>query len=138
MVVLKQSLTDLRSGQSIGSTSTGGANLEQDPDDRQAWFRSMWEGKAEQEPARSDEQSHDADEDDDFDEDFDDFAEEGEEDDFGDFDEATPTPAPVTESQPVTSLQSIFSSLVSSYEIMLDGKVFVHADWGADCSSSHP
>ena len=85
----------LRSGQSISESPQGGPHIEQDPDDRQAWFRSMWEGKPQPEPPQLDGTSNDADDDDDddgFGDDFDEFAEEGGDEDFGDFDEPTPAP----------------------------------------------
>ncbi|KAF2211639.1 hypothetical protein CERZMDRAFT_42677 [Cercospora zeae-maydis SCOH1-5] len=86
--------------------------VEQDPENRQEWFRSMWEGSQEQTPTQASTQVDatlpgDAaddvpddgdDDDDDFGDDFDDFAEGGEDDDFGDFDEpATPAPLPETQ-----------------------------------------
>ncbi|KAK0252327.1 hypothetical protein B0A54_14126 [Friedmanniomyces endolithicus] len=68
---------------------------EVDPEQQQAWFRSMWEGKQDQgervQPTKdeaetnADDEEHEADENGD---DFDDFNEGGGEDDFGDFDEA--------------------------------------------------
>lgn len=102
------------SGQSHGESSTGGSHIEQDPEDRQAWFRSMWEGKSQDEPAPHAESSNDADDDDDFGDDFDEFAEGEGDDDFGDFDEATPTSAPALESQPAPPSASILAGLVSS------------------------
>lgn len=100
--------------------------VEQNPEDRQAWFRSMWEGKQEddtptQETPQTtqsnipDDDAEDAD--DDFGDDFDEFAEGGEDDDFGDFDEPT-TPAPVPEQQPQSySLPDALAGLVSSHQI---------------------
>ena len=103
------------SGQSHAESSAGGPDVEQDPDDRQAWFRSMWEGKSKDEPPPQEESSNDADDDDDFGDDFDEFAEGGGDDDFGDFDEATPTPAaPESEPQPTAPSISVLAGLVSS------------------------
>jgi hypothetical protein len=63
---------------------------EADPEQRQAWFRSMWESggdatetRLEQDSAANDDKADD----DDLGDDFDDFNEGGD-DDFGDFDEA--------------------------------------------------
>ncbi|KAK4504047.1 hypothetical protein PRZ48_004962 [Zasmidium cellare] len=100
------------SGQSHTESSAGGPDVEQDPDDRQAWFRSMWEGKSKDEPPPQEESSNDADDDDDFGDDFDEFAEGGGDDDFGDFDEATPTPAaPESEPQPTAPSISVLAGL---------------------------
>ncbi|KAI5359369.1 hypothetical protein Slin14017_G102710 [Septoria linicola] len=90
------------------SGENGQDQVEQDPEDRQAWFRSMWEGKHEDDTptqetpqtTQNDIPDDDAEDDDaGFGDDFDDFAEGGEDDDFGDFDEPT-TPAPVPEQRP--------------------------------------
>jgi hypothetical protein len=112
------------------------AQIERDPEDQQAWFRSMWEGKAavEQPVALQDDadkvavedadqdeddfgDDQDAQNDDDFGDDFDEFAEEAEDDDFGDFDDATPAaevPPPSVPPLQDTSSQNIFAGLVSS------------------------
>jgi len=85
----------------------------------QEWFRSMWEGKSEDEPASQEDNdaSNDDNDQDDFGDDFDEFAEEG--DDFGDFDEAedvvTPQPAPTPAPQPAPP--DILGDLVSSSQI---------------------
>lgn len=113
-----------------------GSNAEQPPvseEDRQAWFRSMWEGDGSKDagPAGteiSDEEAKDEkpkndddddDDDDDLGDDFDDFAEgqEGGDDDFGDFDDADETPmAPEPKAQPPPQpqLPDALAGLVSS------------------------
>lgn len=129
---------DIRS--SRGETS-GPAQVEQDPEDRQAWFRSMWEAKAADPPPsphqttphdniedHHEEQDNaaavvdDDDDEDDFGDDFDDFAEGADgDDDFGDFDQADHTPAPLplpetqhSQSAPLPSALSHFVSTFSS------------------------
>ena len=69
---------------------------------RQEWFRSMWEGKQTETSAEPDQeaaalpdteqQQEDAGDEGDFGDDFDEFNEGGEDEDFGDFDEADSTP----------------------------------------------
>lgn len=106
------------SGQSVPEASRGRSHVEQDPEDRQAWFRSMWEGKPQDEPPPQEGSSNDADDDDDdFGDDFDDFAEGGGDDDFGDFDDATTTPsaAPEPQPQPTAPSSSVLAGLVSSF-----------------------
>ena len=120
------------SGPSDSAAPARGSDLEQDPAQRQAWFRTMWEGElegdkaAQQQPQQEEEDedeeeaANDADDDDDPGDDFDEFAEGGGDDDFGDFDEAqevmTPqstapsAPAP----QPTVPAASILAGLVSS------------------------
>ncbi len=97
-----------------------------DPEQQQAWFRSMWEGKQDQgehlQPTKdeaepdADGEEHEADEDGD---DFDDFNEGGGEDDFGDFDEAeeaesTPTAEAPTHPPHPAAPPDILAGLVSS------------------------
>lgn len=100
--------------------------VEQDPDNRQAWFRSMWEGNQDQQEtptqastnmdadSQGDAAEDVPDDEDDFGDDFDDFAEGGEDDDFGDFDESA-TPAPVPETQ-TYSLPDSLAGLVSALQ----------------------
>lgn len=94
------------------------------PDDQQAWFRSMWEGK--EKNSEAEEQHEEQDKsipaengeagDGDFGDDFDEFAEEGgDDDDFGDFDEAED--APVERSIPAVSqpaVPDVLADLVSA------------------------
>ncbi|SMR51624.1 unnamed protein product [Zymoseptoria tritici ST99CH_3D1] len=109
---------EMRTLDGSSQRAPGDSEIEQDPEDQQAWFRSMWEGKAvtEQPAPTPDDASNDADQDDDddFGDDFDEFAEEAEDDDFGDFDEATPSaeaaPPSVPEPQSV-STQNILAGL---------------------------
>ena len=117
-----------RSGQSDSEAPARGTNLDQDPEQRQAWFRTMWESepqeKATQQEALQGRQdaADDAADDDDFGEEFDEFAEGGTDEDFGDmeFGEAeevmTPTPAEPSapESHHTTPTASILAGLVSS------------------------
>ena len=107
-------------------TESYSSGVEQDPEDRQAWFRSMWEAKKEEDiPAEGTEENgeehDDANDDDDFGDDFDDFAEGGEDDDFGDFDDEPTTPGVVTANvpeQPLSySLPEHLAGLVSSHQI---------------------
>lgn len=87
----------------------GQDNQPVDEEQRQAWFRSMWEGKpAEAGPdaAVADEQATQADDDDAFGDDFDDFNEGDGDDDFGDFDEAgEEEAAETTAEQPAPAAQ---------------------------------
>lgn len=101
------------------------SEIEQNPEDRQAWFRSMWEAKEEEDvpPAETEdnEQNDEADDNDDFGDDFDDFAEGGEDDDFGDFDDEPTTPGVIEANvpeQPLSySLPEQLAGLVSSHAI---------------------
>lgn len=92
-----------------------------DGDQQQAWFRDMWEGKAQEEPSHTKpadnedpaaENTND-DDDDDFGDDFDEFAEEGgDDDDFGDFDEAdADEPPAVADNAQQSAQQTIHTSL---------------------------
>lgn len=95
-------------------------------EERQAWFRSMWEGGKEGAPADKEEEveAEEADDektnddDDDFGDDFDDFAEGqegGDDDDFGDFDETPMAAEPTPQQQPQQpQLPDALAGLVSS------------------------
>lgn len=92
-----------------------------DPEERQAWFREMWEGDGKELTERQQLEEEKADEDDaeddDFGDDFDEFAEGGEGEDFGDFDDADATPMPQASQQQATSQPAapdILAGLVSS------------------------
>lgn len=74
-------------------------------DDRQSFFREMWEGKQK----GDDEEEELEEEPEAMGDDFDDFAEEG--DDFGDFDEADETPLPQPEPQQA-ELPDVLAGLV--------------------------
>ncbi|OQO11866.1 hypothetical protein B0A48_03593 [Cryoendolithus antarcticus] len=81
----------------VGDAEGRGAGREEQDvsgEERQEWFRSMWEGKpnGELETGKPDEEE-DEEQEQEEENDFDDFAEEGD-DDFGDFDEADQTPMP--------------------------------------------
>ncbi|CAK1356810.1 hypothetical protein CB0940_11984 [Cercospora beticola] len=102
---------EVRAASPIAASGENGHDqVEQDPENRQAWFRSMWEGNQDQQETptqastkmdanlQEDAAEDVPDDEDDFGDDFDDFAEGGEDDDFGDFDEPA-TPAPVPETQ---------------------------------------
>lgn len=123
------------SGSSNGQSTQAGTHVEQDPEDRQAWFRSMWEGNPSDAPAEREEtvnevdDAENAEEDDDFGDDFDDFAEGGGDDDFGDFDEAEETPAAAApqETQPTPSTASILAGLVSSTEQVSKAILLLHS-----------
>ena len=96
---------------------------------RQEWFRSMWEGKQtehseepdQEEAALPDTEQHqeDAGDDGDFGDDFDEFNEGGEDEDFGDFDEADSTPLASDQQQQPSISQSAppdaLAGLVSSH-----------------------
>ncbi|EMC98984.1 hypothetical protein BAUCODRAFT_66032 [Baudoinia panamericana UAMH 10762] len=89
-----------------------GAIDEVDPEAQQAWFRSMWEGGKGEALAETQPQ-----EDDDLGADFDDFNE-GDGDDFGDFDEAEDA-TPQQETYPATqpAPPDILAGLVSSLQL---------------------
>lgn len=104
------------------------SQIEQDPEDRQAWFRSMWEAQGEEDAhkqaaplqtEKNDGQTGGADDHDDFGDDFDDFAEGGDDDDFGDFDNEPTTPGDVDGDIPDQSvsyaLPDTLAGLVSSH-----------------------
>ena len=94
--------------------------VEGEGEERQAWFRDMWEGDAKKEEAESGK----VEEEDGFGDDFDDFNEGGggDDDDFGDFDEAeeeedaAPTEAPPP---PEVKQPDILAGLVSSRSLQL-------------------
>lgn len=83
---------------------------------RQEWFRSMWEGKQSEnseEPDReeaalpdTEQPQEDAGDEGDFGDDFDEFNEGGEDEDFGDFDEADSTPLASDQQQQPSISQS--------------------------------
>ena len=113
----------------------GEAVDEEDEEGRQRWFRSMWEGQADDRPKQEtqfEEYNDDEDAGDDFGDDFDEFAEGDEDNDFGDFDEAEeqkeapPQPSQVS-SQPTPP--DILADLVSSNAIIhhLNRKLIVPA-----------
>ena len=122
---------NIRPGSSGQGDAEPEASDEVDPEQRQAWFRSMWEGGQDQLPERTrhaqaetvtqpEESQEDANEDDGFGDDFDEEFQEGGEDDFGDFDAAEEAEDP-SEPQPAQLSQqsrvpSILSSLVSSVQ----------------------
>jgi hypothetical protein len=87
---------------------------EQGTEERQEWFRSMWDNDKTNEAI----QPESTDDNKDFGDDFDDFAEEGGDDDFGDFDEAeeaTPAPSVVETRPPLqNTASSVLDKLVSS------------------------
>ncbi|KAF2765480.1 hypothetical protein EJ03DRAFT_369131 [Teratosphaeria nubilosa] len=90
---------------------------------RQAWFRSMWEGGQEQPPDADADADAENEDNDDFGDDFDEFNEAGgEDDDFGDFDEAgdgdgdgdgeaTPMAAQPRTQLPTTTLPDVLAGL---------------------------
>lgn len=88
-------------------------------EDRQAWFRNMWEGKRDEPqppidgapPVDHDDEEED---DDDVGDDFEAFVEEGGDDDFGDFDEADETPMPEPQPSTAPSEPTTFGSLVGT------------------------
>ena len=89
----------LGSRQGHPESSGAGPSIDHSPEDQQAWFRSMWEGRSPEDTMSSQEQPSAAqDNEDDFGDDFDEFAEGGDDDDFGDFDEPTPAPEPAARS----------------------------------------
>lgn len=104
------------------------SDREIDPEDSQAFFKSMWESKPvqrevphhtpqERQEEEDDDLSHDAEdadeENDDFGDDFDEFAEGGEVDDFGDFDEAEPETPTAPAHEPPDSNTSPTSSTLA-------------------------
>ncbi|KAI7658674.1 hypothetical protein KC319_g9183 [Hortaea werneckii] len=105
-----------------GSETVDEAPLETQQDEpdgeeqRQEWFRSMWEGKQSEnseEPDReeaalpdTEQRQEDAGDEGDFGDDFDEFNEGGEDEDFGDFDEADSTPLASDQQQQPSISQS--------------------------------